>query len=172
MAKKADVISETFSVKEYALTLAKIKKEVQEAQRKAILSANRKLIRLYWLIGKIIVEKQAECGWGSKILEKLAHDLQNEFPAMAGFSRTNIFNMRAFYKAYAIIQKSSGQLEELSIFSIPWWHNILLITRSKNTTERLWYAQKSIDNGWSKNAWESAIKSDLYNVDSTSKRIS
>jgi predicted nuclease of restriction endonuclease-like (RecB) superfamily len=119
-----------------------------------------------------VVEQQEEHGWGSKILEKLALDLQNEFPGLAGFSRANIFHMRAFYTAYEKVEKPSRQLEELPIFSIPWWHNIILIRKSKNLTERLWYAQKTIDNGWSKNAWESAIKSDLYNVDSTSKRIS
>lgn len=162
MVKKTDVIPEKFSLKEYALTLAQIKKEVQEAQSKAIISANRKLIKLYWLIGKIITEKQAEYGWGSKILEKLASDLQNEFPGIAGFSRANIFHMRSFYAAYEIVQKPSRQLEDLPIFSIPWWHNILLMTKIKNAAERLWYAQKTVDNGWSKSLLEAAIKSNLY----------
>ncbi|MFI0436026.1 MAG: DUF1016 N-terminal domain-containing protein [Parachlamydiaceae bacterium] len=57
-------------------------------------------MKLYWDIGKDIVEKQDQEGWGSKILEKVAQDLQNEFPSVEGFSRRNMFRMKSFYQAY------------------------------------------------------------------------
>lgn len=147
---------------EYRKTLSDIKKHIQQAQIKAVLAANKELIKLYWYIGKTIVNNQKESGWGSNVIEQLAKDLQNEFPGIAGFSRTNVFNMRAFYLAYEKVQQVAGQIDELPIFNIPWWHNVILLTKLKDTDERLWYAQKSIENGWSRNTLELWLESDLY----------
>ena len=88
--------------------------------------------------------------------------LQNEFPGLSGFSRTNVFNMRAFYLAYAKVQQAAGQLDEVPFFSIPWWHNVILITKLKDNEQRLWYAQKAVEHGWSRTMLEHWIKSDLY----------
>lgn len=85
------------TAKEYVQTLTELKQHVQNAQIKAVFSANKELLNLYWIIGKTIIEKQEKSGWGSSIIEKLAKDLQNEFPGIKGFSRANIFRMRAFY---------------------------------------------------------------------------
>ena len=149
-------------IKEYAQTLADIKKHVKEAQVKAALAANKELLKLYWYIGSAIVKSQKEYGWGANIIEQLAKDLQGEFPGIAGFSRTNIFHMRAFYLAYEFVQEAPGQLDEFPIFNIPWWHNVILLTRLKDTEQRLWYAQKSIETGWSSNLLEIGIESGLY----------
>lgn len=150
------------SVKGYAQTLLDLKKKIQEAQIKATMSVNKELIKLYWHIGKTIVERQKESAWGSNVIECLAKDLQNSFPGMGGFSRANIFYMRAFYLAYTKVQQPVGLLEELSIFAIPWGHNVVLITKLKHNDERLWYAQKAIENGWSRNMLETWIKSELH----------
>ena len=152
----------TISVKEYAQTLAALKKQIKEAQVKAALAANKELIKLYWAIGKIIAEKQKESGWGTKVIEQLANDLQNAFPGIQGFSRANIFRMQAFYGAYAIVAQAARQLDELPIFRIPWFHNVILIQKLKNNEQRLWYAQKAIEHGWSRSALDTWIKSNLY----------
>lgn len=109
MIKKTKVVAEekdskVVSTKEYAQFLVEIKKQVKAAQVKAIFAVNTELLKLYWFIGQAIVTKQQECGWGSNVIEKLAQDLQNEFPGLGGFSRTNVFNMRAFYLAYEKVQ--------------------------------------------------------------------
>jgi len=150
------------TIKEYAQTLADIKKHIKEAQVKAALSANKELLKLYWYIGQTIAEKQSTSNWGSSIIEKLAKDLQNSFPGLAGFSRANIFKMRAFYLAYEKVSQAVRQFDELPILNIPWGHNVIIITKAKNNEERLWYAQRTIDNGWSRNLLEMAIKSNLY----------
>ncbi len=85
-----------FSNKKYTSTLTELKKTVQECQLRAITAANKELVRLYWIVGKTIVERQEKSGWGSKFIDKLAKDLQNDFPGIEGFSRRNIFRMRAF----------------------------------------------------------------------------
>lgn len=152
----------TISSKDYLQTLNNLKQHVQQAQVKAALSANKELIKLYWFIGKTIREKQENNGWGSKLIEKLAEDLQKEFPGVAGFSKRNIFRIQAFYQAYQIVPQAVAQMEDLPIFNIPWGHNAIILEKLKNLPERLWYAQKAIEYGWSRSMLETWIKSDLF----------
>ncbi len=70
--------------------------------------------------------------------------------------------MKSFYQTYAIVQQPVGQLDELPVFNIPWGHNILLISKLKDNTQRLWYAQKVIEHGWSRTILEMQIESNLF----------
>ncbi len=85
----------------YGEFLNELKVKIRNAQMKAAIAASKELIELYWELGKDIVQKQEKEGWGSKVLEKVAKDLQKDFPGIEGFSRTNIFRMRSFYLAYS-----------------------------------------------------------------------
>ena len=60
------------------------------------------------------------------------------------------------------ICKLVGQLEVLPIFSIPWGHNVLLIQKIKDTNERLWYASKVIEHGWSRSMLTIWMENNLY----------
>lgn len=120
---------QTTAVKEYAETLAALKSQIQEAQVKAAFAVNRELLWFYWSIGKTISEKQKTSNWGSGVVEQLAKDLQKTFPGLEGFSRTNIFRIRAFYEAYEKVPQAVGQLDDLPIFKIPWGHNALLVEK-------------------------------------------
>jgi len=153
------------SSKEYSSLLSDLKKQIQESQIKATISANQELIKLYWHIGKTIVEKQEKNGWGTKIVEKLGKDIQNEFPGIEGFSRTNIFRMKAFYLAYCNSLTTVGQLIEKPpepFLTIPWGHNFILLDKLQNFEERLWYAKKAIENGWSRSVLETMIKNSFH----------
>ncbi|MCX5922870.1 MAG: PDDEXK nuclease domain-containing protein [Candidatus Dependentiae bacterium] len=160
--KKTLLKKEVASVKEYISTLAMIKQQIKEAQVRATFSVNRELLKLYWSIGKVIVAQQQKNGWGSHVIEKLAEDLQNSFPGMSGFSKVNIFRMKAFYAAYEIVSQAVTQLDDFAIFNIPWGHNVVLLFKLKDDKQRLWYAQKTIEYGWSRSMLETWIKSDLY----------
>ena len=81
---------------------------------------------------------------------------------MAGFSRANLFKMRAFYLSYEKVSQAVRQFGELPIAQIPWGHNVLLITKIKNDKERLWYAHMAIEEGWSRRALEDAIASKYF----------
>lgn len=135
---------------EYELTLADLKNHIRASQLKAALAVNQELIRLYWTIGKTIVEKQENSGWGSKFIETLAKDLQNEFPGIEGFSKRNIFRMKAFYNEYKIVPPvvaQIGDIEHLGVLAqIPWSHNIILIEKLDSLEKRLWYATKTVEN--------------------------
>lgn len=147
---------------DYRSFLEEIKERIRKAQLRAAVSINTELIRLYWSIGKDLVERQEKSGWGTKMIAKFGQDIQKSFPGIEGFSRTNLFRMRSLYLAYAIVPQPVGQLPDLLIFHIPWGHNIILLEMLKDTKTRLWYAQKTIENGWSRNVLERWIDSDLH----------
>jgi predicted nuclease of restriction endonuclease-like (RecB) superfamily len=109
------------------------------------------------------LKRQKENTWGSKAIEKLAQDLQNEFPGISGFSYRNIFRMQAFFLAYELLPQPVAVIEDLPVFAIPWGHNALLLEKIKNFNERLWYEEKVIEDGWSSATLEVQIKKDLYN---------
>ena len=70
---------------EYKTFFKEIKERIYRAQYDALKAVNKELINLYWDIGKSIVAKQSELGWGKSVVETLANDLQKEFPGIQGF---------------------------------------------------------------------------------------
>jgi predicted nuclease of restriction endonuclease-like (RecB) superfamily len=140
----------------YGDWLADLKSRIHNAQQRATLAVNRELVQLYWQIGNDILTRQAQQGWGAKVIERLAHDLRTAFPDMKGFSRANLMYMRAFAEAWpdaAIVQQAVGQL--------PWGHNLVLLTRLKDAQQRLVYAQSAIAHGWSRNVLNIHIETRL-----------
>jgi predicted nuclease of restriction endonuclease-like (RecB) superfamily len=154
----------------YDAFLSDLKERIRRAQVRAALAVNRELVALYWQIGKGIVERQRTEGWGNAVIDRLGADLQKAFPGLSGFSRTNVYRMRAFYLAYpdteAIVPQAVGQLGQGQVppplADIPWGHNALLIEKLKDPAERLWYAYKTIEHGWSRSILDHQIDSGLY----------
>ncbi len=141
----------------YTDWLADIKSRVSAARQRAVLAANAELMRLYWQIGRDILDRQVSQGWGSKVIDRLASDLRDAFPEMKGFSRANLMYMRAFAEAWSeaeIVQQAVGQL--------PWGQNVLLLTRLKDPALRLRYAQQASNDGWSRTTLELQIKNRLH----------
>ena len=114
-----DAISQ---IDNYKQVLDTLKERVKQAQYQAFKAVNTELIRLYWDIGKTIVEKQQAYRWGETVIDTLAHDLQAAFPGVRGFSARNLRYMRKFYLTYQHEEK----LQTLSA-KIPWSHNVLII---------------------------------------------
>ena len=119
---------------------------IKETRLRFIMKANTGMIELYWNIGNDILRRQEYEGWGAKVIDRLSADLKEEFPEMDGFSPRNLKYMRKFAENWPdspIVQQPVAQLQ---------WRSILmLISKLKNTAEREWYAQKSLENGWSSN---------------------
>ena len=86
---------------EYKSFVEDIKQRVRASQYEALKAVNKKLISLYWDIGRQITDKQKKLGWGKSVVQNLASDLQKEFPGIKGFSERNIWYMRNFYHMYA-----------------------------------------------------------------------
>ncbi|MBD2261046.1 PDDEXK nuclease domain-containing protein [Pseudanabaena sp. FACHB-2040] len=149
--------SSLFPESNYAALFNGLKKRIRAAQVRAVVAVNQELIFLYWQIGQEILIRQQEEGWGTKVIERLAKDLKREFPDMKGFSRSNLMYMRSFAEAYpdeVIVQRGVGQL--------PWRHNIALLEKLKDPQERLWYAQQTLVNGWSRDILVMQIETKLF----------
>lgn len=142
---------------EYVQFLDELKARIRIAQTRAALRINKELLLLYLDIGKRIVEKQEELGWGKSVVEQLALDLRHAFPDVTGFSSRNLWHMRTFYVAY----KDDPILQQL-VAEIPWGHNLAILAKVKEHAQRLWYVQQTIQNGWSRNVLVHQIESDLY----------
>ncbi len=141
----------------YLGILSSLKNKIRSIQIRTSLSVNAHMIRLYWEIGRIVFVEQKKHKWGDKIIRKLSHDLQLEFSGMKGLSYRNILYMKRFYQEYpslAIVQQLAAQL--------PWWHNVILLTKVKNKNERIWYSKQTIENGWSRAVLLHQLESKLY----------
>ena len=140
----------------YLKFIEEVKSEIQKQRISVVLNANSSMICLYWNIGRSILKKQEEEGWGAKIIDRMAKDLKEAFPEMSGFSPRNIKYMRKFAESwpdFEIVQRVVAQ--------IPWRTNISLMDKLKDEESRIWYAYKVIENGWSKAILDLQIESRL-----------
>jgi len=172
----------------YKQWLTELKGKIRSAQIKAAISVNTELILFYWELGRMITEKQTS--WGSRFLETLSKDLREEFPDMKGLSERNLKYCRMFFQFYknelteqnaitngqqpvaqmqntdnqdSILAKQAvGVIGQQLVAQIPWGHNILIISKSKNTKEANFYIQKTIENNWSRDTLAIQLKTDLY----------
>ena len=129
---------------DYRGVLEEIKRRVRTQRVRVVLAANSAMVLLYWDIGRTILDRQRNAGWGTRVIDRLSIDLGRSFPEMRGFSTRNLKYMRAFAAAWrnrAIVQRLIAQL--------PWRQNITLIERLDRQGSRVWYAQQALRNGWS-----------------------
>ena len=158
-------MKDIINITDYKDWLQDLKRKIQQSQIKAAIQVNSELLCLYWQIGKDIVEKQAQAKWGDGFLQTLSADLCKEFPTMKGFSYRNLKSIRQWYLFYNqldIIGKQVVSQLEVSLFSIPWGHHIMIMQRCKNTQEALFYVHKTIENHWSRSVLEHQIALNLY----------
>jgi len=145
-------------ISEYYEWIDRIKTIIHSTRTKIVLSANSELLNLYWKIGKEIVNKQKKSNWGSKIIEKMSIDLKHEFPEIKGFSRRNIYAIRQWYLLYSQRFEFVPQV----VAQIPWGQNRLIISKTKDIDEALFYAKETLENSWSRDLLEIQIANRLY----------
>jgi predicted nuclease of restriction endonuclease-like (RecB) superfamily len=128
----------------YGSMLCEIKERVRQARLRTVLAANASMVMSYWEVGRVILARQQAEGWGAKVIDRLSNDLRQAFPDMQGLSPRNLKYMRSFAAAWpeeAIVQGALAQ--------IGWYQNIALLDKLNTPGERLWYAQKAAQEGWS-----------------------
>jgi predicted nuclease of restriction endonuclease-like (RecB) superfamily len=153
--------TEIIESKNYLQTLEDIKRKVKSAQLKAHFAVNKEMIALYWQIGNIILERQEKFEWGNAIIDDIAKDLKNEFGTMKGFSVRNLQKMKQFANEYPSLYLGNQNTPQ-AVAELPWGHNMELISKVKDKEQRLWYAQKAVENGWSRFVLTTQIETNLY----------
>ncbi len=142
---------------DYKQLFEKLKNEIQQSQSRAAFGVARELMILYWRIGQFIENASYSNNWGESLLDQLAHDLNKTFPAIEGLSKRNLYRMRKFFNVYP----SEEHFVTQPVSQIPWGHNITIFQKLKTEKERLWYAQKTLEHGWSRPILEHQIDSKL-----------
>ncbi len=142
---------------QYPALLAEIKEKVRAAQYAALRAVNQQLVGLYWDIGRLIVERQAGKTWGKAVVERLAKDLQREFPGVRGFSAQNLWYMRQFYLEYRNNEKLQPLVGEIS-----WSKNLIIMSHCKDMLEREFYIRMTRKFGWSRNVLIHHIENQSY----------
>ena len=94
--------------------------------------------------------------YSGKLIDRVSKDLRAEFPTMKGLSVRNLNYCRTFYQFYTdpILQQLVAQ--------IPWGHNILIFSKSKDYLEALFYIKNTIEHSWSRQVLEYQMQSDLF----------
>jgi predicted nuclease of restriction endonuclease-like (RecB) superfamily len=152
-AKKQEITN----LADYKAFLNTVKRRIQESQLKAILAVNSELISLYWEIGKMLFEKMQSEGWGAKTIDRLAQDLSSDVPDVSGFSARNLRYMKRFFEIY-----QNTPILQRPVAKLPWGHNITLMEKLTSNDERFWYAEQTIENGWTRPMLILWVESDLY----------
>ncbi len=141
----------------YAATLQEIKSHLRSARVRAILAANPIVIEAYWHTGKIILARQKEAAWGAKVIDRLAADLQAEFPDMSGLSGRNLLSMKLFAEAFP-----GGPIAKQPVSQLPWGQIIRLIQMVKDPAARDFYIRETLAQGWSRSILEIQIQNQLH----------
>ena len=174
-------MSDLIKTEDYKEFIKTIKSKIQTSQIKAAIKVNEELLRLYWDLGAMIVEKQKDSLWGDGLLAQISKDLKKDFPSMKGFSHTNIKYMRNWYLFFIKGQPEVAQSEDTidpqlvddlekrfrpqlvdEIFRIPWGHNREIITKCKTLDEALFYVNKTIEYNYSRAVLVHQIEIGLY----------
>lgn len=142
---------------EYISFVADVKERIRRSQYEALKAVNKELVQLYWDVGCMIVEKQQMLGWGKSVIEQLAKDLQEEYPAIQGFSVRNLWNMRLFYSEIQQYPNLQPLVAEIS-----WTKNIVILTKCKDPLEREFYLLHVKKFGWTKDVLIHQIENKTY----------
>ncbi len=141
----------------YPDLLASVVDHISTGSRRAYAAVNQELTATYWAIGRAILDRQREEGWGAKVIDRLSADLRERFPDAKGYSPRNLKYMRAFAAAWpdpAIVQRGAAQL--------PWRQHQLLLDKLDNAELRQWYAGRAIEQGWSRDLLALQIQNRLH----------
>lgn len=143
-----------------------IEDQIETAKLNAALHVNSELLSLYWSIGKDILLKQEERGWGKQVIVQLSRDLSLRFPDDRGYSERNLRNMKRFateYPDFPIWQvplaklPNDGEFVQVPLTQITWYHHISLIPKVQDIAERAFYMMATAHEGWSRDTMLSQI---------------
>ena len=181
----------------YGTLVAGISDLLEHARRSSARAVNGILTATYWEVGRRVVEFEqggkARAEYGEGLLQRLAHDLMAR--CGRGFSKSNLFLMRAFYLGWQIFQTPSGILEArasaddlpgidertgspwsagniLSLapaFPLPWSHYVRLLS-VENLHARRFYEAEALRGGWSVRQLDRQVGTQFYERTALSKR--
>ena len=99
---------------------------------------------MYYEIGKYLSEKVASEKWGSKVIDKIAREINNQYPTLKGFNRAGLYRMMQFYDTY-----KNNEIVSTLLSQISWSNNIAILSGTKTMEEKEFYIRMCIKNNYS-----------------------
>ena len=147
---------------DYLIWVKEISSRYRKGQIKAAVKVNQEMLRFYWELGRDIVERNAENKYGSRFFTTLSKDLKSILGNVSGLSERNLLYSKSFYILYSKENTISPQVVA-KLYSVPWGHHRYIIDKClENPQKALFYAQKTLENGWSRNTLLNYIDANLY----------
>ena len=141
----------------YREFISDLKRRVRTTQFRAVRAANTEVLRLYWSVGRSILDRQRDQGWGAKVVDQISADLRREFPGQRGWSRRSLLYMRQVAEAWP----TESEFVQQPVAQLPWGHVTIIVGKLQTREDRTWYAAKAVENGWSRASLEFEIKMNL-----------
>ena len=169
-------------ISNYKEIVLNLKSTILQSRYIAARLANKELLNLYFQIGRIITDQIKKSDWGTKIIETISNDLQNELPGLRGFSTGNLKKMRVFYNEWkkyfqigsALPNQIYADASTLQIgsalpsqfiewfYSLGFTHHYLILSKTKDFQERVFYITLTAQNFLTSRALEQNLKENLY----------
>ncbi len=153
----------------YSELLSELESAVGNAQSTLVRAANRAVIRLFWDIGRSIVQREEFESWEGGLVDSICRDLQVSHPGSMAFSCENVHRMRRFFLAYTRDYSQTAEVHDMDgvnlpevLTDVPWRHNLLLLEIVQDPAQRLWYAQTAVESGWGLEVLEHEIRQGRY----------
>ena len=168
-----------------------IKTAILQSQYDAARSVNEKQLMLYYGIGKYISLNSRKGFWGKGAIDAISERLDKELPGLKGFSARNLRNMRMFYEEWISLDHNRDQELNLvdasaktvlssalqiwqtllpnsqefpfdDFLHIGFSHHILILSKVKNTEERVFYIRHAFSGKLSLDGLKESIAHDDY----------
>ena len=128
---------------------------IETARNRIQSVVDHEMVRVYWEIGREIVEDEQKgekrAGYGEYLLKNLTTVLTSQYGK--GFDYSNLKNMRQFYKTYPIGDALRSQLS---------WTHYRLLMRIDDPNKRSFYEIECASNNWSTREMERQMNSMLF----------
>lgn len=166
MEKKNEMMQEIIK---YHGAVQAIKTAILQGQYEAAKGVNRIQLAVYFAIGKYISVNTRTQSWGTHALEFISEQLRRELPGLRGFSENNLKNMRKFYEAWKMLDKTTIAIVESlntgkhidiqhamvipntfdfpveDFFRLPFTHHIRIIEGLDNLENRYYYIHRAVE---------------------------
>ena len=166
MEKKNEMMQDIIK---YHGAVQAIKTAILQGQYEAAKGVNRIQLAVYFAIGKYISVNTRTQSWGTHALEFISGQLRRELPGLRGFSENNLKNMRKFYEAWKMLDKTTIAIVESlntgkyidiqhamvipntfdfpveDFFRLPFTHHIRIIEGLDNLENRYYYIHRAVE---------------------------
>ena len=133
----------------------RIRDILTESRADAWQAVNAAMITAYWEVGRVLVEEEQQgktrADYGKHLVATLSERLSGEFGK--GFDRSNLWNMRAFYLAFPILDAVRRELS---------WTHYRLLLRVTDPQARAFYEMEALNARWSTRELERQINALLF----------